>query len=45
MQWIATFVSGHNLQMAMFSGSAMPKMTAEDLASTTTLCGTYSYVR
>ncbi len=44
-QWAATYVSGHSLQMALFSGAAMPKLTPEELANTTTLCGTYSYVR
>ena len=45
VQWLATSVSGHTLQVAMFSGSAMPKLTAEELANTTSLCGTYMYAR
>lgn len=45
VQWIATFVHGRTLEMAMFSGAAMPTMTATALASSTTLCGTYSYQR
>lgn len=44
-QWIATYVSGHNLQLALFSGNSMPRLTAEDLANTTTLCGTFGYAR
>ena len=44
-QWIATYVSGHNLQLAMFSGTQMPVFTAEALNNPTSLCGTYSYVR
>lgn len=44
-QWVATFVAGHTLQMALFSGIAMPKLTAEEIANTTALCGTYSYAR
>lgn len=44
-QWAATYVSGHTLQMALFSGNDMPKLTAEDLASPTNLCGVFSYVR
>ena len=44
-QWIATFVSGHTLQLAFFSGPQMPVFTPDALANTTALCGTYSYVR
>jgi hypothetical protein len=45
VQWVATFVSGKTLQVALFSGAAMPKLTADDLANATNLCGTYGYVR
>ena len=44
-QWVATWVSGKTLQMALFSTATMPKLTAEDLPNATNLCGTYSYVR
>ena len=44
-QWAATYVSGHSLQLALFSGAALPKLTPEELANTTSLCGTFSYVR
>ncbi len=44
-QWVATFVSGKTLQLAFFSGPAMPKLTPEAVANTTTLCGTYAYTR
>ena len=44
-QWVATFVSGHSLQLAFFSGAAMPSLTPEALANTTSLCGTFSYIR
>jgi hypothetical protein len=44
-QWVATWVTGHHLQLAFFSGSDMPVLTAEALAGSTTLCGTYTYVR
>lgn len=44
-QWIATLVTGHTLQLAFFSGPAMPVFTPEAMANATTLCGTYSYVR
>lgn len=44
-QWIATYVQGHNLQMALFSSGSMPVLTPEALADTTNLCGTFAYVR
>jgi len=44
-QWIATWVSGHILQLAFFSGTDMPLLNAEKLANSTTLCGTYTYIR
>jgi hypothetical protein len=44
-QWIATYVSGRDLQLALFSGQTMPIMSAEALANTTSLCGTFSYTR
>ncbi len=44
-QWIVTYVAGHNLQLAFFSGAAMPVLTPEAMANTTDLCGTFSYVR
>lgn len=44
-QWIATWVSGHTLQLAFFSGTDMPVLNSEGLANSTTLCGTYTYVR
>jgi hypothetical protein len=44
-QWIATYVSGRDLQLAFFSGSNMPVFTPEVLSNSTDLCGLYSYVR
>ena len=44
-QWLVTFVKGKDLQVAFFSGIQMPALTAESIANTTALCGTYSYVR
>ena len=41
-QWVATWVSGRALRLAFFSGTAMPVLTAEALANSTTLCGTYT---
>ena len=44
-QWLATAVSGKTLQMAVFSGNAMPVLTREALATTSDLCGTFTYTR
>jgi hypothetical protein len=41
--WVATYVSGRMMQLALFSGQKMPVMSAEALANTTTLCGIFSY--
>ena len=42
-QYMATYRSGNDLQVAFFSGAAVPAMTAEALADSTSLCGTYMY--
>ena len=44
-QWMATYVAGHSLQLAFFSGASMPVLTPEALGNATNLCGTFSYVR
>lgn len=44
-QWMATFVSGRNLQVAFFSGDDAPVLTLDALANTTTVCGTFTYSR
>lgn len=44
-QWVVTYVKGHNLQLAFFSGPSIPAMTPEGVANATNLCGTYSYMR
>ena len=44
-QWVVTYVTGHELELAFFSGAKMPVMTPEVIANTTDLCGTFSYVR
>jgi len=43
--WMVTYVSGRTLQLAFFSGQKMPVMTADALANTTSLCGTFTYGR
>ena len=44
-QWVATYVAGKTLQLAFFSGAAMPVFTIDALGSSTNLCGTYTYAR
>lgn len=44
-QWMLTYVAGKTLQLAFFSGAAMPVLTSEALANSTDLCGTYMYGR
>ncbi|HZD48138.1 MAG TPA: hypothetical protein VE178_05265 [Silvibacterium sp.] len=44
-QWMATYVAGHDLQVAFFSGTKMPVLTSEALANSADLCGTFTYVR
>jgi hypothetical protein len=44
-QWMATYVQGQDLRLSFFSGSAMPVLTIDALANSTSLCGTFSYVR
>ena len=44
-QWMATFVAGHTLQLAFFSGPKPPVFTPAAIANTTSLCGTYTYAR
>ena len=44
-QWMAVFVEGKMLHMALFSGAKMPVFTPEAIANTTDLCGTFLYTR
>jgi hypothetical protein len=44
-QWMATYVTGRTMQVAFFSGDAMPVITAEALANSTDVCGTFGYSR
>jgi hypothetical protein len=44
-QWMATYVAGHALHLAFFSGPKMPVFTPDAIANTTDLCGTFSYVK
>jgi hypothetical protein len=44
-QWMATYATGRELRVAFFSGSKMPELTAEALANSTDVCGTFLYGR
>ena len=44
-QYMVTAVVGKELHVAFFSGSAMPELKAEAIMNSTTLCGTYTYMR
>jgi hypothetical protein len=44
-QWMATYVSGKELQVAFFSNATPPVFTAEALGDNVNLCGTFAYVR
>ncbi len=44
-QWMATYVTGHSLRVAFFSGDDMPAFTIDAMQNTTTLCGKYTYGR
>lgn len=44
-QWMASSVQGKTLQLAFFSGATMPVLTAEAVGNSTSLCGTFTFVR
>ena len=45
VQWMATYAAGNYLHLAFISGSKMPVLSAEALANSTDLCGTFTYAR
>jgi hypothetical protein len=44
-QWMATFVSGRNLQVALFSGLDEPVFSFDALTNSSTRCATFTYGR
>jgi hypothetical protein len=44
VQWVVTYVEGHRLELALYSGTKMPEMTPEGVAGATNLCGVFGYV-
>lgn len=43
--WVITYMQGRNLQLAFFSGPSIPTLTPDALASTSRVCGIFSYER
>ncbi len=44
-EWMATYVSGRNLDVAFFSGSTPPQMSFDAMNNSTSLCGVFIYSR
>ncbi len=44
-QWMATYVTGHKLEVAFFSGDDMPVFTFDAISKSPALCGTFAYSR
>lgn len=44
-QWMATFVTGRELHMALFSGADMPVFTFEAITNSQEVCGRFTYAR
>ena len=44
-QWMATYVTGHTLEVAFFSGDDMPVFAFDAISKSTDLCGTFAYSR
>ncbi len=44
-QWMATYVTGKTLEVALFSGDQMPVFTFEAMQSSTARCGVFTYKR
>jgi len=44
-QWMATYVTGHTLKVAFFSGDDMPVFTFDAMQNTATVCGSFVYGR
>ena len=42
-EWMVTWAAGRTLEVAFFSGSTAPLFTPEAIATTTNLCGVYTY--
>ena len=44
-EWMVTSISGRTLHVAFFSGADPPVFTPEAIGNSTSLCGTFTYVR
>lgn len=44
-RWMVAFAEGNSLQLAFFSGEKAPVFTVDAISNSTSLCGTFSYIR
>jgi hypothetical protein len=44
-EWMATYVVGHNLYVAFFSGTTAPVFTVDAMANSPDRCGNFTYAR
>jgi hypothetical protein len=44
-QWMAVYISGHNLRLAFFSNATPPKLSFEELNNSSDVCGHFTYER
>jgi hypothetical protein len=44
-RWMATYSEGNTLKIAFFSGERPPVFNVDAIANSTSLCGTFSYIR
>ena len=44
-EWMVAYIEGRTLHIAFFSGAKPPTFTPEAIATSTDLCGTYTYSR
>lgn len=43
--WVVTWVTGKELNVAMFSGASIPSLTPEAMANSQRMCGTFTYTK
>jgi hypothetical protein len=44
-RWMVAYADGNSLQLAFFSGARAPVFTVDAIQNSTSLCGTFNYVR
>jgi hypothetical protein len=45
VQWMVTYATQGNLQLALFSGEKPPTFTFDAIKNSTDVCGTFTYIR